>query len=383
MTKPVTKPVPKQMTEQMTEPDQEGHMTDRNRQRQNADETDELEGKEPKLDAKQLGRRRFLKASGAFIVGAGLSGCETELQPPLGLHNAEPQVPQPAPRFVPRNADRVRGQYPAVPDTPTAPPEEGVLKFFTLHEANTVEAVTARILPGSAEDPGAREAGVVYYIDNMLAYENPFAEATYRLPPFAETYRGEAPPEGQNNGFDVVWIAEDQSERYGYQSILTPRDVYRTGLASLDRFANERFQAAFVDLAEGQQDELVGALLEGTASGFEDPSGEAFFHVLRRHTCEGLFCDPVYGGNRNLAGWLIIGYPGAQRAYTEADIRAEGTTRAPQGIVDMHRFHAGEDANEHVILPLSGSRYGSQHGLENGAQHGSDSPSNDANGRGE
>ena len=323
-------------------------MNDRDKQEKNSDEH--------QLDERQLGRRRFLKASGALIVGAGLAGCEAELQPALGVHPAEPRVPQPAPRFVPRQSNRVRGQYPAVPDTPTAPPEPGVLKFFNLHEATTVEALTARILPGTPDDPGAREAGVVYYIDNMLASENPFAEATYREAPFAETYRGDSPPADDDDGFDTVWIAEDQVERYGYQSILTPRDVYRSGLTSVDRFAGDRFGSAFVDLAEAQQDEIIGAMVDGEATGFEDPSGESFFHVLRRHTCEGLFSDPVYGGNRELAGWLLIGYPGAQRAYTEAEIRADGTTRPPQGILDMHHFHPGQDANEHVILPVSGPR---------------------------
>lgn len=308
------------------------------------------------LEDKRLGRRRFLKATGAFIVGAGLAGCEADVKPALERHAAQPLVPHRAPRYVPRLPDRVRGQYPAVPDTPTAPPPEGVLNFFSLHEAMTVESLTARLLPGTPDDPGAREAGVVYYIDNMLSYENPFAEATYRKPPFAETYQGDAPPEGDTNGFDVIWIAADQIERYGYQSILSPRDTYRAGLASVDRFATGRFGSNFVDLAEGQQDEIVGAMLDGEATGFEDPSGESFFHVLRRHTCEGMFADPVYGGNRDMAGWRLIDYPGAQRAYTEADIRTEGNDREPQGILAMNHFHPGQNANEHVILPVSGSR---------------------------
>jgi len=313
------------------------------------------------LDDKRLARRHFLKATGAVIVGAGLAGCEVDPSPALVRHAAHPQVPQPAPRYIPRNVDRVRGQYPAVPDTPTAPPAEGVLRFFSLHEAQTVEAVTARLLPGTPEDPGAREAGVVYYIDNMLSHENGFVEPTYRLSPFAETYQGEGPPPDAGN-FDVVWIAEDQVERYGYQSILTPRDVYRAGLASLDRFANQSFGATFVELDAEQQDLLVGAMLDGEATGFEEPSGEAFFHVLRRHTSEGMFSDPVYGGNRGMAGWLLIGYPGAQRAYTEADIREEGTGRPPQSIVEMNHFHPGQDANEHVILPVSGSRLAGEKG---------------------
>lgn len=308
------------------------------------------------LDKRRLARRRFLKATGAVIVGAGLAGCEMDVAPALVRHPAQPQVPHPAPRFVPQGARTVRGQYPAVPDTPTAPPPPGELRFFTLQEAQTVEAVTARILPGTPDDPGAREAGVVYYIDTVLAYENGFAQAVYRQPPFAEVYAGSTPPTGGSDGFDVVWVAEDQVERYGYQSILTPRDVYRSGLAGLDRTAEQRFGAPFVALGEAQQDEIVAAMLAGEAEGFDDPSGEAFFHVLRRHTSEGMFSDPVYGGNRGMVGWLLIGYPGAQRAYTESDIRAESSDRQPQSIVDMNHFHPGEDANPHVILPVSGSR---------------------------
>lgn len=303
-----------------------------------------------------MARRRFLQASGAFLVGAGLASCEPGTEPPLGTPPTQPQVPHPAPRFVPRDAGLVRGQYPAVPDTPTERPQEGLLNFFSLHEARTVEAITARLLPGSPEDPGAREAGVVYYIDTLLSYSSGFGEATYRMPPFAETYTGDAPPSTDTDGFDVVWVAEDEAERYGYQSILTPRETYRAGLASLDRYTNERFQADFVTLTEEQQDATVQAMLDGEATTFVNPTGEAFFHVLRRHTAEGMFSDPVYGGNRDMVGWSLIGYPGAQRAYTEEEIRSTDFARAPQGILDMHAFHAGQDANEHVILPVSGSR---------------------------
>lgn len=307
-------------------------------------------------DGKLLGRRRFLQASGALLAGAALASCEAEVEPTLGHHPATPHLPHPAPPHVPRLPDRVRGQYPAVPDTPTALPQPGVLNFFSLHEARTVEAFTARLLPGDENDPGAREAGVVFYIDGLLSYPNSFAEGTYREPPFAETYEGDQPPASDAGEFDIVWIPADEVERYGYQSILTPRDTYRAGLASIDRFANERFGANFVDLAEGQQDELIGAMLDETATGFENPTSSAFFHVLRRHTSEGMFSDPVYGGNRDMVGWRLIGYPGAQRAYTEAEIRTEGFRVEPQGILDMHEFHAGEDANPEVILPVSGSR---------------------------
>jgi len=315
-----------------------------------------------KLDEKRLSRRRLLQSTGALIVTAGVTaGCEID---PFRSESeaSRPLRPQPPPQFVPRRVRVVEGQYPSVPDTPTARPETGILRFFTLHEAQTVEAITARLLPGTPEDPGAREAGVVNYIDNMLAYANPFAEATYREAPFAETYVGERPPSAAEGDFSVVWIDHEEVERYGYQSTLGPRDVYRTGLRSVDRHANQAFGADFISLSEDQQDQVVTAMADGEATGFEHPGSEEFFHVLRRHTCEAMFSDPVYGGNRDMVGWRLIGYPGAQRAYTEAYVRGQTEEELPQSIADLNHFHPGEPANEHVILPVSGTRHA--HGAE-------------------
>ena len=309
-----------------------------------------------KQEAKLMSRRRLLQATGALIVTVGVgSACDVA---PFDSESpaARPLRPQPPPAFVPRRVRLAEGQYPVVPDTPTQPPASGTLRFFTLHEAQTVEAVTARILPGTPDDPGAREAGVVSYIDNMLAYDNPFAEATYRQPPFAETYEGERPPTGSSGDFEVVWVNAAEIERYGYQSTLGPRDVYRAGIASVDRYARARFGGDFVDLSEEQQDQIVGAMADGEATGFENPGAEEFFHVLRRHTGEGMFSDPVYGGNQGLAGWRLIGYAGAQRGYTEAYVRGQVDEFTPQGIADLNHFHPGQPVNDHVLLPVSGSR---------------------------
>ncbi len=40
-----------------------------------------------------------------------------------------------------------------------------------------------------------------------------------------------------------------------------------------------------------------------------------FFQLLRAHTIEGMFCDPMHGGNAGLIGWQLIGYPGPQMSY--------------------------------------------------------------------
>lgn len=301
-------------------------------------------------------------------------------------------------------------QYPAVMPVPTPQPQPGQWNFFSEQEAATVEALTARILPGTPDDPGAREAGVVVYIDYLLAYNDGFPEATYLQGPFAAVEGSAGPPlpgspqgqqggssaqqsQGQQGGgqaqqqgeskeeptvtpppsaplptalpatptvvavgdYQVIWVPEDQIERYGYQSLITTRDVYRIGVAAVDSYSQERFGSPFVGLSEEQQDQVVAALADGSATGFEPLTPQQLFSTLRRHTGEGMFSDPAYGGNRDMVGWKLIGYPGAARAYTADEIRNPQFARAPQTLAELHAFHAGEPAREGVVLPLSGS----------------------------
>lgn len=289
-----------------------------------------------------LSRRNFLKGASAFVAVASI-GAAASCQP------AEPTSPvSPAAQLT--NAI----QYEEPPPIPMMPPDPTILRFFTPHEARTVDAMTARILPGSPEDPGAREAGVMNYIDYKLSIDQGFNEATYRQPPYVQIYEGDAPP--QDAPANTIWVPADQIERYGYQSILTPREVFRLGLAAVDTFTNSRFGKNFVDLSEAQQDEIITAMANGEATGFGPITGESFFHVVRRHVSEGMFSDPAYGGNREMVGWKLIGYPGAQRAYTEHDIRTEGNTRAPQSLHELHHFHPGQNSGPEVVLPVSGSR---------------------------
>ncbi|MBC8171665.1 MAG: gluconate 2-dehydrogenase subunit 3 family protein [Anaerolineae bacterium] len=297
-----------------------------------------------KYEKEQLSRRGFLKgivitAASIPVLGAGCLPVETEPIARAGFQSFPPP---------PLNPD--------VPLAPNMPPVPAMLRTFTSHEARTVEAITARLMPGSAEDPGAREAGVTTYIDNMLAYQEGFVESTYREPPYAELYSGDTPPE-TTDVYQTVWVATDQIERYGYQSILSPREVYRLGIIAVDTYARSRYQAQFTALTEEQQDTIIEAMVKGeAAAGFEQISAQAFFAVLRRHTAEGMFSDPAYGGNRAMVGWQLLGYPGAQRAYTQYDIQTEATSpRPPQSLAQLHPFTPGEYSGDYTVLPVSGS----------------------------
>lgn len=307
---------------------------------------EEAQGAKRSKRATELSRRNFLKLMGASAAAAGLTA--------TGAGCAPRSAPPPDSQLIPVRVPQVV-QYPEVPYPARVIPEPGPLRFFTPHEARTVEAFSARLLPGTAEDPGAREAGVVYYMDGMLADLEGLPEPVYRQPPFVETYEGATPPEDSDGS--VIWVPEDEIDRYGYQSVYTPREVMRMGLSSLDRYANSEFDEDFVDLSEAQQDEIITRMLDGEAEGFEPLGGEAFFHAMRRYTSEGMFSDPVYGGNRDMVGWRLIGYPGAQRAYTVEEMQTEGEAaeRPVWSLVDLPHSHPGQPVGENTIMPVSGS----------------------------
>ena len=50
---------------------------------------------------------------------------------------------------------------------------------------------------------------------------------------------------------------------------------------------------------------------------FDGVDGKAFFQQVLANTREGFFADPLYGGNRNMSGWNMIGFPGARYDYRD------------------------------------------------------------------
>src|SRR5215472_16398368 len=128
------------------------------------------------------------------------------------------------------------------------------LRFFTAAEARVVQAACERIFPGDENGPGAKEAGVVIYIDRQLA--GPYGKDKYRYTkaPFVESV-----PE------------------HGYQGKATPREIYREGIQKLGNFA---------ELSPAERDQRLRSI-ENTQ----------FFRLLRQHTVEGMFSGPMHGGN--------------------------------------------------------------------------------------
>jgi gluconate 2-dehydrogenase gamma chain len=282
-------------------------------------------GKEDRRDSRgaRVSRRRFLKGSGAAVASAGAATVGTAAVLERRAATAQDATPVSVP------------DHGAMAATPT---EQRPIAFFNIHEAETVDAIVSRILPGTADDPGAHEAGVVFYIDRALAGPNEgYTLKTYTQGPFLVVSEEPVPVERASSRdiYEFVTVATENVSRYGYQSVLTPQEVYRRGLAYVDAYAQSQFQKNFVDLNPDQQDQILTDMEADKATGFEGPGARAFFTQLRNHTIEGMFSDPMYGGNRDMVGWKLIGYPGAQRNYTPDDIKNPNFTREPQSLAQL------------------------------------------------
>lgn len=154
-------------------------------------------------------------------------------------------------------------------------------------------AAVDRLIPADADGPGAVEAGVPEFIDRQM--DTPYAHGAnwYMQGPFQE-----GAPE------------------LGYQLKLVPRDLYRLGIASVDRYCEKAHGKRFAALDGAARDAVLAELESGKAQIDDVPPG-VFFGQLLQNTREGFFSDPVHGGNRGMAGWKLIGFPGARADFMD------------------------------------------------------------------
>ena len=111
---------------------------------------------------------------------------------------------------------------------------------------------------------------------------------------------------------------------------------YRVVLAQLDATAQRRLRVPFAKASGALQDALLGQLEANLLEDLPAPRGKGLFEMLRDHVMEGVLCDPVYGGNRDFAGWKDVGYPGPYRLYTMEEQTSTQPLKMPyQSIKDL------------------------------------------------
>ena len=192
-----------------------------------------------------------------------------------------------------------------------------VWRYFTADEAAFVTAACDRIIPPDPPGPGAVELGCVEFIDGQLAGAFGSGARLYRHGPF-----------------------HDGLQEQGYQLRYTPAELYRLAIGRIHEHArSQQGGQGFADLNPNQQDELLSRLLDG-ADEFR-PWGQPFGEMLVRNTIQGYFADPIYGGNRDMAAWRMIGFPGAYAQYVElVDAHDRPFSRPPMSIAQAAHQHS-------------------------------------------
>lgn len=213
-------------------------------------------------------------------------------------------------------AQEVKGGQPWEPGNidirPLAQPRKGGLQYLTQHEFDTIGAIAERFIPADELSISAKEAGCAIFIDRQLAGDFGQAASMYRLGRFVK-----GTPE------------------QGTQESLTPAERYRLGLAALDACTRLQSGKTFIELNGEQQDNILHAMEAGKYNLGPDINSKVFFELLLQNVREGFLADPIYGGNKDMASWKMIGFPGAR--YDFRDLlgkKGQKLTIIPTSLID-------------------------------------------------
>jgi gluconate 2-dehydrogenase gamma chain len=145
----------------------------------------------------------------------------------------------------------------------------------------------------------------------------------------------------------------------GFQSRLTPQEIYRFGILEINAVCRARYEKPFDQLQPDKQIEMLKALEKGEVD-LPSMSSKFFFDLLWRNTEEGFFADPLYGGNRGKVGWKLIGFPGVPSgAYREHLDKNELYRAEPVSILDIQLKQAQVDAQgfaKHIMIKHEGGK---------------------------
>ena len=182
-------------------------------------------------------------------------------------------------------------------------------QFFNEREWAFINAAVARLIPADELGPGAREAGVPEFIDRQM--NTPYATGSiwYMQGPFNP----------------------DLPKEMGYQLPLVPKQIYNLGIADADEWCQGQYHQPFAGLTPEQQDAALSQFEAGSAA-FKQLPSSLFFSYLLQNTREGFFSDPIHGGNKGMAGWTLINFPGARADFMDWVERGERYPLPPVSI---------------------------------------------------
>ena len=241
------------------------------------------------MTKQEFDRRDFLKGA---VVGGAAAASATAAIAPTETAQAQPSPPA------------------AGPTTPEAAGYE----FLNLDEAAFIEALVDHMVPADALTPKGTDLGINIYIDRALAGAWGKGERLYMQGP---------------------WKQGTPSQ--GYQLPLTPAQLYRAGIAATNAHCRKVYGKPFDRIEKAQREEVLIGLSKFTITFDNGLPVRVFWGTLYQTVIEGMFSDPIYGGNRNKAGWALIGFPGVIAVHRDhvEQYRGKPFPNKPVSIADM------------------------------------------------
>jgi gluconate 2-dehydrogenase gamma chain len=244
-------------------------------------------GREGGMKKQDLDRRDFLK--GAAVGGVAAAGAAAAIAP----------------------TEIAQAQQPA---SAAAGPNAAGYTFLDLDEAAFVEALVDHMIPADELTPKGTELGINIYIDRALAGAWGKGDRLYMQGP---------------------WQPGVPSQ--GYQLPLTPAQLYRAGIAATNAHCAKTYGKSFDRLDDIKREEVLMGLSTAKISFEGGLPVRVFWSTLYQIVMEGMFSDPIYGGNRDKAGWRLIGFPGVIAVHRDhvEKYRGKPFPNTPLGIADL------------------------------------------------
>ncbi|MBO1114809.1 gluconate 2-dehydrogenase subunit 3 family protein [Bordetella petrii] len=166
--------------------------------------------------------------------------------------------------------------------------------YFTQEEWAFIHAAVDHLIPDDDYGPGAIAAGVPEFIDRQMETPYGHGKLWYMQGPFHP----------------------DSVPELGYQINQTPRDVYRHGIAACDAWSRQAHGKPYAELDKPLQEQALKDMQLDKIK-FDTVPASTFFSLLLANTKEGFLSDPMYGGNKNMVGWKMVGFPGARGDFLD------------------------------------------------------------------
>ena len=220
-----------------------------------------------------------------------------------------------SPKLSAKELNNVQNETKLTPDALPVPAMQGGYRVLTNEtDRKNLTAIFDRLIPADELGPSASEEGAIEFIDDQLAGDYGSGAALYLEGPLRP---------------------ENEEKLMGSPQFMTsPRDRYLSGLHALEAWSQVNHHASFHTLDTKAIDAFLDQMEAGKINLGSEVNSQAFFELMLQNVRESYLADPLYGGNKTMAGWKMIGFPGARYDYRQyVDRRGENLKLIPVSLI--------------------------------------------------